>query len=63
LAPRILENVFASALFLNNQRCLLFVFVVSVFFCILGQAEAENSSLLGCYTVSTGKSLQTFRRS
>jgi len=25
LAPRILENVFDPALFLNNQRCLLFV--------------------------------------
>jgi len=39
------------------------VFVVSVFFCMLGQAEAENSSLLGCYTVPMAKLLQTFRRS
>jgi hypothetical protein len=29
-APRILGNVFAPALFLNNQRCLLFVWQCSL---------------------------------
>jgi len=59
-----MENVFALALFLNNQRCLLFVWqclLLSVFFCMLGQAEAENLNLLRCYTVPMSKSLQTFR--
>jgi len=34
------------------------VFVASVLFCMLGQAEAKNLSLLGCYTVPMSKSLQ-----
>ena len=36
LAPRILENVFAPALFLNNQRCLLFVWqcLLYLFSCV-----------------------------